>query len=90
MSHAYVYEDVDTPGVFGLEAQVADSAALDAHLQSPAFGALLGAINVLAETASVSVSQPAREFGLDALGGIRRLRSQPPAPRKNMNKGISK
>jgi hypothetical protein len=76
VSRTHVYEDVVTPGVFGLEAVMATSDALDAHLHSQAFGALLGALNVLAQDVYVSVCQPAPEFNPDALSSIRRMREQ--------------
>ncbi len=76
VSRIHVYEDVVNPGVFGVEAVMATSDALDTHLHSQAFGALLGAITVLAQDLHVSVCQPAPEFSPDALSSIRRMRAQ--------------
>lgn len=73
---AHVYEDVLTPGVFGAVAEMHDAADLDVHLRSPDFGALLGAITVLARDVEVAVCQPMGTFGADALSYIRRMRLQ--------------
>jgi hypothetical protein len=72
-----VYEDVLTPGVFGLEARIGSAAELDTHLHSASFGALLGALSVLAQEVDMSIWQPTAEFGADALEIIRRLRQSP-------------
>jgi quinol monooxygenase YgiN len=77
VNNAHVYEDVMTPGVFCLVVQVASPEALEAHLHSPWFGTLLGALNVLAQDVDMSICEPAQEFGHDALGCIRRLRERP-------------
>ena len=71
---ASVYEDVDTPTVFGVVAGWQSEAALDAHLRSRAFGFLLGAVDVLTQTAQVSVTRAMDEYPMDALPAIRRLR----------------
>lgn len=71
---ANVYEDIDTPSVFGVVAGWQSEDALDAHLRSGAFGFLLGAVDVLTQTARVSVTRAMDEYPMDALPAIRRLR----------------
>ena len=72
---AHVYEDVLMPGVFGLEALVDSAAGLDRHLHSASFGALLGALSVLAQHMDLAIYQPTQEFGTDAIAIVRRLRA---------------
>lgn len=74
---AHVSEDVLTPGVFEVEATMEDAAELEVHLRSRGFGALMGALTVLAHDVSVWVRQPVPAFGADPLAMIRRLRSHP-------------
>lgn len=74
---AHVYEDVLRPGVFAVEATMADGVDLESHLKSPDFGALLGALTVLCRDVDLSIRQPAPSFGPDHLASIRRLRSHP-------------
>ena len=69
-----MYEDIDTPSVFGVVAGWQSEDALDAHLHSGAFGFLLGAVDVLTQTAQVSVTRAMDEYPMDALPAIRRLR----------------
>jgi quinol monooxygenase YgiN len=71
---ASVYEDIDAPSVFGVVAGWQSETALDAHLRSGAFGFLLGAVDVLTQTAQVSVTRAMDEYPTDALPAIRRLR----------------
>ena len=72
---AHVYEDVVTPGVFGLDARMDSAADLDRHLHSASFGALLGALSVLARDVDLAICQPTQEFGSDAMAIVRRLRA---------------
>jgi hypothetical protein len=74
---AHVYEDVLQPGVFAIEAAMADVVDLESHLTSPDFGGLLGALTVLGRAVDVSIRQPVPSFGPDPLASIRRLRSHP-------------
>jgi quinol monooxygenase YgiN len=71
---AHVCEDVLAPGVFGIEADMDDGAGLDAHLRSAVFGALMGALTVLARDVAVAIRQPVPAFGTNALELIRRIR----------------
>jgi quinol monooxygenase YgiN len=73
----HVYEDVLQPGVFAVEATMADVVDLESHLTSPDFGALLGALTVLGRDVDVSIRQTVPSFGPDPLASIRRLRSHP-------------
>jgi hypothetical protein len=72
---AHVYEDVLSPGVFGAEAKLDSAADLDQHLHSASFGALLGALSVLAQYMDLAICQPTQEFGADAIAIVRRLRA---------------
>ncbi len=72
---AHVYEDVLSPGVFGAEAKLDSAADLDRHLHSASFGALLGALSVLAQYMDLAICQPTQEFGADAIAIVRRLRA---------------
>jgi quinol monooxygenase YgiN len=71
---ANVFEDVETPGVFGLVGEWESTPALEAHLRADAFGVLLGALELLAKPARLTVARAADEYGTDALPAIRRLR----------------
>ena len=71
---ASVAEDVEAPVVFHLTAAWGSTAAFEAHVRSDAFGILLGAFGVLAESVRISVDRSADEYGRDALPAIRRLR----------------
>jgi quinol monooxygenase YgiN len=72
--YSNVYEDAETPGVFGLVGEWQSPLALEAHLRSDAFGVLLGALELLATPARLTVARVADEVGKDALPAIRRLR----------------
>jgi quinol monooxygenase YgiN len=69
-----LYEDVEAPAVFGLVARWDGDAALEAHFRSCHFGVLLGALELLAQSARVTVTRATGEDGTDALPTIRRLR----------------
>jgi len=69
-----VYEDAEASAVFGLVAEWESPSALEAHLRSDAFGVLLGAMELLAKPARLTVARAADEYGTDALPAIRRLR----------------
>jgi len=69
-----VYEDAEASAVFGLVAEWESPSALEAHLRSDAFGVLLGALELLAKPARLTVARAADEYGTDALPAIRRLR----------------
>jgi quinol monooxygenase YgiN len=69
-----VYEDAEASAVFGLVAEWESTSALEAHLRSDAFGVLLGALELLARPARLTVARAADEYGTDALPAIRRLR----------------
>ena len=74
VAQARVYEDVIVPGVFALEADTLNDAALDVHVHSDAFAVLLGALNVLAEHVHLSVAHLAKDFGPGAFAAIRHVR----------------
>jgi len=69
-----VYEDAEASAVFGLVAEWESPSALEAHLRSDAFGVVLGALELLAKPARLTVARAADEYGKDALPAIRRLR----------------
>jgi quinol monooxygenase YgiN len=71
---ANVYEDVEEPGVFGLVGEWESPTAFEAHLRSDAFGVLLGALELLARPARLTVARLASEYGRNALPAIRGLR----------------
>ena len=67
-----VYEDVAAGDVFCVVSQWASRPALDAHLRGQAFGSVLGAIELLADRSTVSVSEAADHT--EACITLRRLR----------------
>jgi quinol monooxygenase YgiN len=71
---ANVYEDVEAPTVFGLVAEWESRSTLEEHFRADAFGVLLGAMELLAQPARLTVARAADEYGKDALPAIRRLR----------------
>jgi quinol monooxygenase YgiN len=71
---ANLYEDVEDPPAFLVEAAWKDAAALEGHLRSDAFGVLLGALELLAEPARVTVLATVEAYAPDPLTAIRRLR----------------
>lgn len=71
---AHVYEDMEAPAAFCLVAQWEDHRAIEAHLRGAEFGALLGALELLAGPPHWSISTVGDENGSDALRAIRRLR----------------
>lgn len=71
---AHVYEDMEAPAAFCLVAQWEDHHAIEAHLRGAEFGALLGALELLAGPPHWSISTVGDENGSDALRAIRRLR----------------
>lgn len=75
---ANAYEDVEAPAVFGLVSEWDGEAALEAHLRSPNFGVLLGALELLAQSTRLSLTRATGEDGKDALPTIRRLRESGP------------
>lgn len=72
---AHVYEDVETSAAFYLVSQWQDRQSMEAHLGSLQFGAVLGALEVLAARPTVQISELAARDPQDALTTIRRLRS---------------
>ncbi len=71
---AHVYEDVEMPAAFRIDTEWADPSALEHHLRSGSFGALLGAFELLAEPARLTVTETAEAYGDDPLVMIRRMR----------------
>lgn len=67
-----VYEDVAAGNVFCVVSQWPDRLALEAHLRGPAFGSMLGAIELLADRSTVSVTETIDHA--DASMSLRRLR----------------
>jgi quinol monooxygenase YgiN len=76
---ANAYEDAESPAVFGLVAEWDGEAALEGHLRSYGFGVLLGALELLTQSARLTVTRATGEDGKDALPTIRRLREAGPA-----------
>jgi quinol monooxygenase YgiN len=75
-----VYEDVEDPAAFRVESEWSDVPALEQHLRSHSFGALLGAFELLAEPPRLVVNAALEPYGGDPAGAIRKLRegrSQP-------------
>lgn len=72
---AHVYEDIEAPSAFCLVAQWESQHAIEAHLRGPEFGAVLGALELLARPAQLSITQLGDVNGSDAWRTIRRLRS---------------
>jgi len=70
---AHVYEDVVAVGTFGLEVGAVSADALERHVQSDAFGSLVGALNVLAEHVRMSISELTTDFGPGSFAAIRRI-----------------
>lgn len=75
---ANVYEDVEAPATFGLSLESEGGAALEAYVRSGSFGVLLGALELLAQSARITVTHASGDEGTDALPGIRRLREAGP------------
>jgi quinol monooxygenase YgiN len=67
-----VYEDVAEGNIFCVVSQWTSLRALQAHLRGPAFGSLLGAIDLLADRSTVSVTEAADHA--EASMSLRRLR----------------
>jgi quinol monooxygenase YgiN len=72
---AHVYEDIEAPAAFCLVAQWPDQPAIEAHIRGAEFGAVLGALELLARPPQLSITQVGDVNGNDALRTIRRLRS---------------
>jgi quinol monooxygenase YgiN len=70
----HVYEDVENHSTFSLQGEWDSPAALDAHVRSDPFGALLGAMQMLTQSVHLSVGGETVEYGSDPLPVIRRLR----------------
>jgi hypothetical protein len=70
---AHIYEDVISPGVFGLDADVSTGAAMEKHVHSDAFANLLGALNVLAQHVHMSISKLTSDFGPEAFHAIKTI-----------------
>ena len=68
-----VCEDLEEPGVYCLTSRWRDSQRLEAHLAGPAFGVLLGALEILARRTHLELAAGA-EGAEDAAAVIRRLR----------------
>jgi quinol monooxygenase YgiN len=71
---ASVYEDVEDPAAFRVESEWADVPALEQHLRSHSFGALLGAFELLAQPPRLVVSATLEPYAGDPAGAIRTLR----------------
>ena len=72
---AHVYEDIEAPAAFCLVAQWADQSAIETHIRGAEFGAVLGALELLARPPHVSITQLGDVSGGDAWRTIRRLRN---------------
>jgi len=71
---AHVYEDFEAPAAFCLVAQWESQHAIEAHIRGREFGAVLGAFELLARPAQLSITQLGEMNGSDAWRTIRRLR----------------
>jgi quinol monooxygenase YgiN len=69
-----VYEDVAAGNIFCVVSQWSSRPALEAHLRGAAFGSMLGAIEVLADRSTVSVTEAADQAGASMT--LRRLRDE--------------
>lgn len=72
---AHVYEDLEAPAAFCLMAAWHSQHAMEAHIQGPEFGAVLGAFELLAHQPQLSITPSSDEDGSQAIRTIRRLRS---------------
>ena len=74
---SHVYEDLEVPAVFCVVSQWGSRKALEAHVCSPKFGVVLGALELLARPALVAITEAGADDaeGGDALQTLRRLRS---------------
>lgn len=72
---AHIYEDIEAPAAFCLTAEWTSRQAMEAHLRGPEFGAVLGALELLARPPQLSIIQVGDADGSDALRTIRSLRS---------------
>lgn len=72
---AQVYEDVEAPAAFCLTAEWESQLAMEAHMRGPEFGAVLGALELLARPPHVSITRLVDADGSEAMRTIRRLRS---------------
>jgi len=73
--YANVYEDVEVSGAFGLLVAWKSATVLEVHVRSDSFGALLGALQLLAQSTQLSVTLGSGDEGTDAMAQIRRLRA---------------
>jgi quinol monooxygenase YgiN len=74
---AHVYEDIEAPAAFCVVAHWESQHALEAHIRETEFGALLGAFELLARPAQISITQLGDLNGSDAWRTIRRIRGGP-------------
>ena len=72
---AHVYEDIEAPAAFCLVAQWDSQTAMEAHLRGTEFGAVLGALELLARAPQLSISSLSDMDESEAIRTIRRLRS---------------
>jgi quinol monooxygenase YgiN len=70
-----VCEDLEEPGVYCLTSRWRDSQRLEAHLAGPAFGILLGALEILARRTQLEL-EASTGTAEDATVLIRRLRAR--------------
>ncbi len=75
---ASVYEDVENPAAFHVETEWTNASALEDHLRSGSFGALLGGFELLAQPARLVVTTMTEPYGADPLTAIRKLREGRP------------
>jgi quinol monooxygenase YgiN len=68
----HVYEDTEAAAAFCLVAEWESRPTMEAHLRGPEFGALLGALELLAESPYVSIAEVSGSNGTDAVRAIRR------------------
>jgi quinol monooxygenase YgiN len=62
---AEVYEDMGAPNAFCLVSRWANRQALGSHTRGPAFGSMLGAVELLASRSRVALTETAQERDAD-------------------------
>lgn len=71
---AHVYEDMEDAHVFCVVGQWANLPAFKAHVRSPSFGSVLGALELLAGPSRVSITEVADDSPFMTLPKLRELR----------------
>lgn len=81
---SHVYEDLESPAVFGFAVKWETPEALETHLRSERFGALLGALEVLADDSRLAITHVDSEGPASSIRARRRGAEgptpEPPSP----------